>query len=275
MTYVYEDWRHNLAVDPDAAVLAWRQGKGKRLGWENSREAVAWSVFRGLEVLGVAQGVLAAALGARSATLYWWGRTRDGEEWPPFAAARQELERWIKGPDVNGAEPEVLVVDEAGKQVVAVDADVAAPVAVKPPRWFTPATLPAERRVRRAILDAMMAEEDGPVFRRGLDDVVRRGFWAQARRLLLARAAARRLGGGWRGRLVSVINPPTMRRAEEDVAKLAALVEEDGAYRALTWAELWGSVPAGARTARAGMRLSLEEYLRARTVNRVAARLIP
>src|SRR5262245_49063404 len=46
-TWSYADFRHNLAVDPNAPVLAWRQGKGKRLGFENSHEAVSWNVFRG------------------------------------------------------------------------------------------------------------------------------------------------------------------------------------------------------------------------------------
>jgi hypothetical protein len=283
VTYIHEDFRHNLCVDPDAPVVAWRQEKGHRLGYENSREAVAWSFFRSLDVLGVAAATLGPTLGTAGAPeLYFWGRRLDATPWEPFADARAELERYVKGPDVNGAEPDLAIADPARRQVIFVDADVASPVAAKPPRWFAAAGTPQERRVRRAILDAMTAEEDPSPFRRGLDDAVRRGFYGLARRMLLSRASARRLGAGWSGRLVSVINPSTMRRAEEDVTRFVDLLgpEARPTYRAITWAELWAHVPPAARGARRGptgtpLRLSLEEYLRARTINRSPAAILP
>jgi hypothetical protein len=286
VTYTYEDYRHNLAVDPDAPVVSWRQEKGHRLGWENSREAVAWSFFRSVEVLGVAGHVLGGAFGlsrdAGRLALFYWARRLDATPWEPFAEARAELERYVKGPDVNSAEPELVVVDGETRQVLFVDADVHAPVAAqRGPRWFAAAHTPSERRVRRAILDAMTGEEEEPVFRRGLDDAIKRGFYGLARRLLLARASARRLGEGWSGRMSSVIHPPTMRRAEEDVARFRDLLAPavQRGYAAVTWRELWDRVPAEARTARRGpagvpLRLSLEDYLRNRTVDKQPAGLL-
>lgn len=294
ITYIHEDFRHNLCVDPDAPVLTWRQEKGHRLGFENSREAVVWSVFRSLEVLGVAGEALGPLLGLKATPrMYFWARDMAGAPWPPFAGARAELERYVKGPDVNSAEPDVVLVDEAGKQVVFVDADVAAPVGAAGPRWFTAAGTPSERRVKRAILDAMTAEADPLPFRRGLDDAIRRGFYGLARRLLLAGASARRIrdaepepesgsgsgvGGEWTGRLVSVINPTTMRRCVDDVARFADLLTPGakGSYAAVTWADVWARVPPDARAARkTPLRLSLEDYLKARTINRAPAGLIP
>ncbi len=279
ITYIHEDFRHNLCVDPDAPILAWRQARGHRLCFENSREAIVWSVFRSLEVLGVAGDVLAPLFGLKAApALYFWARAADATPYPPFAAARAELERYIKGPDVNSAEPDVALVDEAGRQVVFIDADVAAPVAAPGPRWFTAAGTPSERRVKRAILEAMTAESDPVPFRRGLDDTIRRGFYGLSRRLLLAQATARRVGDGWTGRVASVTNPATMRRAVEDVARFADLLTPDSrpAYTAATWADIWARVPPEARTARrTPLRLSLEDYLRARTINRTPAGLIP
>lgn len=281
VTYRYRDHRDNLIVDVDAPVLAWRQDKGHRLGFENSHEALAWNVFRALEVGGAAGTTFAALLDVGSAvTLYYWGRDRDAAPFAPFADARAALEEHLRGPDVNGAEPDVIVVEATTRVVVFVDADVAAPVAVgRAPRWFATAATAVERRRRRAILDGMTREEeDTPPFRRGLDDAIRRGFYRQARRLLLARATARRLGDGWSGRLLGLINPSTMRRAREHVARFRALLSDAGAasYLAATWADLWARVPEGTRARRDEPgRPALEEYLRRRTVNRAPALLIP
>ena len=179
-TWSFRDFRDNLIVDVDAPVLAWRQDKGHRLGCENSHETVAWNLFRGLEVLGAAAAGLATE---GPVDLFFWGRHRDATPWAPLADARAALEEHIHGPDVNSAEPDLIVVDGGRRTVTFLDAHLAAPLcALRPPRWFAGAGTPAGFRRRRAILDGLLREEEGPhPFRRGLDEAIRRGFYAPAR----------------------------------------------------------------------------------------------
>src|SRR5687767_229609 len=181
VTWSYRDWRDNLLVDRDAPVLAWRQEKGRRLGWENSHEALAWNVFR-------TGARLPAIFGLEKAESRFWARHHDGQPWEPFEQARAALEQHLRGPDVNFAAPDVVLVD--GSRLVFVDVGLASPLTSRPPRWFSAAATPAAKRRRRGILDAMVSEEPnvGVLFRRGLDETIRRGFYGEARRLLLARA---------------------------------------------------------------------------------------
>lgn len=278
-TYHFTDFRDNLIVDPDAPVAAWRNEKGHRLRFENSHEAVAWNVFRTLELLGAAPAALEGLLGlAPPLELRYWAREPDASPWAPFADARASLEQYLRGPDVNGAEPDVVIVSRGSRVVAFVDSGVAAPIASRPPRWFATAATPAERRRRRAILDGMSGDEETAPFRRGVDDAIRRGFHGPARRLLLARASSRRIGDGWSGRLVTLVNPPTVKRALEDASRFRSLLTpaaSEQAYAVATWAELWRHIPEAARTTRAsGMKISLQAYLCARTVNRGPAHMI-
>lgn len=277
-TYVYRDFRDNLGVDADAPVLAWRQQKGHRLGYENSQEAVAWNVFRVLELTGALPTVLRERFALHGAAeLYYWARDREGRPLPAFADARAALEEHLKGPDINSGDPDVAILAPDAKVVLFVEAYLSAPIASHlPPRWFAAARTPAERRRRRAILDGMTREEESLPFRRTLDEVIRRGFYPLARRFLLARATARRLGDGWAARLASVVNLATVRRADADVTRFRELLAPPAvpAYLACTWADLWRATPEPLRARRIGA-FSLEEYLRKKTVNRAPARLLP
>jgi hypothetical protein len=157
--------------------------------------------------------------------------------------------------------------------VLFVQAGLAAPFGGRPPRWFAAASRPAELRLRRALVDGLAREEESPLFRQPLAEVIRRGFYAAARRLLLARATARRLGHGWSGRVLWITNPPTMRRAGEEAARFARLAPEG--FRTLTWCTLYERIPLPARNGRPpALRASLADYLSARTVNRRPARLL-
>jgi hypothetical protein len=266
VTWSFRDWKDNLLVDREAPVLAWRQEKGHRLGWENSHEALAWNVFRGLELAGAAD-VVGRWFAMAPPELLFWARNADGSPWPPYEAARLALEEHLRGPDVNFAAPDV--VSRSGAEVVFVDVGLASPLGSPPPRWFASAASPAARRRRRAILDAMVAEEPDvdALFRRGLDEVIRRGFYSPARRLLLARATARRLEGGGVGRLAILLNPATMRRCREDAERFRALLGPGGAEacQVIPWADLAGTIPPSAQ--------GIGDYLAAKTVNRTPADL--
>jgi hypothetical protein len=267
VTWSFRDWKDNLLVDREAPVLAWRQEKGHRLGWENSHEALAWNVFRGLELAGAAD-VVGGWFALGPPEILFWARHADGSPWPPFEAARLALDEHLRGPDVNYAAPDVVL--RAGSEVVFVDVGLASPLGSPPLRWFSSAATPAARRRRRAILEAMLAEEPDVdrLFRRGLDETIRRGFYSPARRLLLARATARRLEGGGRGRLAILLNPATMRRSREDAERFRALLGPAGneACQVIAWSDLTGAIPASAQ--------DIGDYLAAKTVNRVPADLI-
>lgn len=279
ISYVFKDFRDNLIADVDAPVLHWRQERGHRLGYENSHEALAWNLFRGLELLGGLRTGLASGLAVEDTPEAWfWARGRDGAPWRPFSDARAALEEHIRGPDACYAEPDLVLVDRARRQVLFIDASVASSVTcARAPRWFAAAAKPSEQRRRRAILEGLTSEEDPAPFGRGLAEMIRRGYYRLARRFLLARAAARRLGEGWTGRLVCLVNPPTMRRATEEAARFGELITPAlrGHYLATSWAALAAGVPSQLRAARCeGLRRCLDEYLRSRTINRLPAGML-
>jgi hypothetical protein len=265
VTWSYVDWKDNLIVDRDAPVLAWRQDKGRRLGWENSHEALAWNVFRSL---GPAIG---AVFDLEVEGAKYWARHDDAAPWQPFEAARAALEAHLRGPDVNFAAPDVVLLGRG--RLIFVDVGLAAPLTTRPPRWFSSASTSAARRRRRAILEAMLAEEPdaGLVLRRGLDEAIRRGFYGPARRLLLARASARRLGHDQSASIASsialIVSPPTMRRCLEDAERFRALLGPSAlpATHVIAWPELAARLPRAATAVR--------DYLASRTVNRAAAHL--
>jgi len=266
VTWSYCDFRDNLVVDRDSPVVAWRQAKGHRLGWENSHEALTWNVFRSLS-----PGVLGRIFALSDPQRRFWGRDVDGSPWPPFEAAKSVLEHHLRGPDVNFAAP-ALILDDP-RAVIFVDVGLASALTGRPPRWFSTAASPSAKRRRRAILEAMLSEEPdvSAVFRRGLDETIRRGFYTAARRLLLARAVARRLAGAAspkRGQLVFIVSPVTMRRVLEDGERFRMLLGQDAAddMQVIPWTQLAEQIPEtedGVRT-----------YLAMRTVNRAPAHLL-
>jgi hypothetical protein len=249
-TFEYVDWRDHIVIDRDAAVLAWRQGKGRRLGHENSHEALAWNVFRSLERAGLGSAA-AARMGGGAASdtpprFCYWGRDDRGTPCDAWSDALAALHLHLKGPDINGAESDVMLLDESARAVLLVDVHLTAPIAGDAPLWFLHAHRPPEQRRRRAIVEALCADEpDAVPFRRGLAEVMARRLYGPARRLLLARAVARRLGPGWRGLLVTLVNAPTVRGWDEDSAHFNAQLTAAGraSYRCLSLRDLFGALP--------------------------------
>ncbi|MDY7079081.1 MAG: hypothetical protein SXV54_19375 [Chloroflexota bacterium] len=103
---VYDDWRDNIVVDPDAPPLVWKAGRGvfgthtsvpgrPYLASENSEDALSWNLFRTLERTGHLD-VVTRALGLEDEfqVLYWYRPWDSAEPLPEIKAALGRVEPW-------------------------------------------------------------------------------------------------------------------------------------------------------------------------------------
>jgi len=103
---VYDDWRDNIVVDPDAPPLVWKAGRDvfrthtsvpgrPYLASENSEDALSWNLFRTLERTGHLD-VVARALGLEDEfqVLYWYRPWDSAEPLPEIKAALGRVEPW-------------------------------------------------------------------------------------------------------------------------------------------------------------------------------------
>ena len=105
---VYDDWRDNIVVDPDAPPLVWKAGRGvfgtytsvpgrPYLASENSEDALSWNLFRTLERTGHLD-VVASALDLEEEdefqVLYWYRPWDSAEPLPEIKAALDRVEPW-------------------------------------------------------------------------------------------------------------------------------------------------------------------------------------
>lgn len=105
---VYDDWRDNVVVDPDAPPLLWKAGRGvfgtytsvpgrPYLASENSEDALSWNLFRTLEQTGHLD-VVTRALGLEKEdefqVLYWYRPWDSAESLPEIKAALDRAEPW-------------------------------------------------------------------------------------------------------------------------------------------------------------------------------------
>lgn len=101
---VYDEWRDNVVVDPDAPPLVWKAGQGvfgtytsvpgrPYLASENSEDALSWNLFRTLERTGHLN-VVARALGLEDEfqVLYWYRSWDSTEPLPEITAALSRVE---------------------------------------------------------------------------------------------------------------------------------------------------------------------------------------
>jgi hypothetical protein len=101
---VYDDWRDNVVVDPDAPPLVWKAGQGvfgtytsvpgrPYLASENSEDALSWNLFRTLERTSHLD-VVARALELEDEfqVLYWYRSWDSAELLPEITAALGRVE---------------------------------------------------------------------------------------------------------------------------------------------------------------------------------------
>ncbi len=258
-TYGFADYQENILVDAQAPVLRMREAGGHRLGEENSADAVAWNVFRSLDLL----GILHAALRQRIELLappqiYYWARTRDGAPWKSYFDTIARMEGHADGAEGLYGEPDLALVDATGGNVFFIDADVVAAL--------------SDRSAR--LPRSMAAYHEGDTaFRGGFARVAREGYFALARKLVIVRGIAAQTE--FRGKLVSLVNPATQPRAREELRAFRSALTPEGvdAHEVLTWAELFDGIAPRARTETRGMRTSLAEYFERKTISRRPALL--
>jgi hypothetical protein len=103
---VYDDWRHNIVVDPDAPPPAWKAGRdtfgantsvpgASRVASENSEDALSWNLFRTLEKTGHLD-VVTRPLGLDDAfqVLYWYHPWDSDQALPEIKPALDRVEPW-------------------------------------------------------------------------------------------------------------------------------------------------------------------------------------
>lgn len=102
-TYIYQEATNNFIVGrplvTEALSGVWKKAETRRLGWENSEDALTWNVFRILQEWGSLQWLTSAAgipHSPQNPDLYLWGRRVeiDGtKEWPRLREVRREFEQ--------------------------------------------------------------------------------------------------------------------------------------------------------------------------------------
>jgi hypothetical protein len=105
---VYDDWRDNIVVDPEAPPLVWKAGRDlfgghtgvpgrPYLASENSEDALSWNLFRTLEKAGRLD-VAARALGLEDdfQVLYWYRPWDAASPLPEIKQALDRVEPWGK-----------------------------------------------------------------------------------------------------------------------------------------------------------------------------------
>ncbi len=130
---VYDDWRDNIVVDPDAPPLAWRAGRGvfgthtsvpgrPYLASENSEDALSWNLFRTLERTGHLD-VVTRALGLEDKlqVLYWHRPWGSAEPLPEIRVALKQTELW------RGYHAEVGVILKGQHYLVMVECKLGRP----------------------------------------------------------------------------------------------------------------------------------------------------
>ena len=132
---VYDDWRDNIVVDPDAPPLAWKAGRDSfgantsvpnhpRLASEDSEDALSWNVFRTLERTGHLD-VVARALGLEEEDefqgLYWYRPWDSAEPLPQIRAALKRAEPW------RGYHTEADVILKGQRHLVMVECKLGKP----------------------------------------------------------------------------------------------------------------------------------------------------
>jgi hypothetical protein len=101
---VYDDWRDNIVVDPEAPPLVWKSGRDlfgghtgvpgrPYLASENSEDALSWNLFRTLEKAGRLD-VVARALGLEDdfQVLYWYRPWDAADPLPEISEALNRVE---------------------------------------------------------------------------------------------------------------------------------------------------------------------------------------
>lgn len=103
---VYDDWRDNIVVDPEAPPLVWKARRDifgantsvpgrPHLASENSEDALSWNLFRTLERTGHLD-VVTRALGLEDEfrVLYWYRFWDAAKPLPEIKAALDQVEPW-------------------------------------------------------------------------------------------------------------------------------------------------------------------------------------
>jgi hypothetical protein len=121
-TYVYRDHARNFIVGQELLSII-RKVERKRLGNENSEDALTWNAFLGLSRLGALSSLFPAFTGEAVSTepeLYLWGNRVDMDGscfWPRLIDVRRRLEKGLTIP----TEPDVIL-RVPGRAIVLVEA---------------------------------------------------------------------------------------------------------------------------------------------------------
>lgn len=159
---VYDDWRDNIVVDPEAPPLVWKAGRDlfgghtgvpgrPYLASENSEDALSWNLFRSLEKTGRLD-VVSRSLGLEDdfQVLYWY---RPWDAADPLPEIKQALDRVEPGGKVRGRyQTETDIMLKGQRYLVMVESKLGKPGArIRPwergSRSPVPATYEAPLRV--------------------------------------------------------------------------------------------------------------------------------
>ena len=135
-TYVLQQPIDNFiagrALMGEALASTRDMAKTRRLGHENSEDALTWNVFRSLQEAGELPAVIRALTGIAAAeepALYLWGRQielHETSDWPELAVARDRVEPW------GGQQPEPdCCLHVPGQAWILVEAKFGSPTATK------------------------------------------------------------------------------------------------------------------------------------------------
>lgn len=241
---VYDDWRDNIVVDPEAPPLVWKAGRDlfgantsvpgrPYLASENSEDALSWNLFRTLEKAG-RLNVAARALDLEDdfQVLYWY-RPWDAADPPPeIKEALDRVEPWGK---IRGRfQTETDIMLKGGRYLVMVEGKLGKPGArIRPWERTSRAPVPPSYK---APLRALLADmgDWGETMRR---------FYQLLRHLALANELCRPEAWGLEPHLLAIVNGLNVHASRrphaeefEEFRKRLRLPAEN--THLLTWQEL-------------------------------------
>jgi hypothetical protein len=204
---VYDDWRDNIVVDPDAPSLVWKAGRDifgantsvpghPYLASENSEDALSWNLFRSLEKAGRLD-VVARALGLEDEfqVLYWYRPWNVAEPLPEIKEALDRVEPWGK---IRGRfQTETDIILKGRRYLVMVESKLGKPGArIRPWERLGDRPIPASYE---APLRALLADTQD------WGETIRR-FYQLLRHLVLANELCRRGVWGLEPHLLAIVN---------------------------------------------------------------------